>query len=101
MNSLLKTLSGLAAVGAAGIGYASLIERNAFTLRRFSVPVLPVGARPLRVLHLSDLHLMPNQRRKIEWVRGLAALQPDLVVDTGDNIAHRDSVPRCWRRWSL
>jgi len=93
MNSLLKTLSGLAAVGAAGIGYASLIERNAFTLRRFSVPVLPVGSRPLRVLHLSDLHLMPNQRRKIEWVRGLAALQPDLVIDTGDNIAHRDSVP--------
>ncbi len=43
MNSLLKTLSGLAAVGAAGIGYASLIERNAFALRRFSMPVLPSG----------------------------------------------------------
>ena len=93
MNSLLKALGGVAAAGAAALGYASLVERNAYTLRRFSVPVLPPGSRPLRVLHLSDLHLMPQQRRKVEWVRGLAALEPDLVVDTGDNIAHPDSVP--------
>lgn len=94
MNALLKALGGLAAVGAAGVGYAGLVERNAYALRRFTVPVLPAGAAPLRVLCLSDLHLMPNQRRKIEWVRGLAALDPDLVVNTGDNIAHPDSVPR-------
>jgi predicted MPP superfamily phosphohydrolase len=93
MNSLLKALGGVAAAGAAAVGYAGLVERNAYALRRFSVPVLPPGSRPLRVLHLSDLHLMPNQRRKVEWVRGLAALEPDLVVDTGDNIAHPDSVP--------
>lgn len=92
MNSLLKTLGGLAAVGVAGVGYAGLVERNAYTLRRFSVPVLPAGSAPLRVLCLSDLHLMPNQRRKVEWVRSLAALDPDLVVDTGDNIAHPDAV---------
>ena len=92
MNSLLKALGGLAALGAAGVGYAGLVERNAFALRRFSVPVLPAGSAPLRVLCLTDLHLMPNQRRKIEWVRTLAALEPDLVVDTGDNIAHPDAV---------
>jgi predicted MPP superfamily phosphohydrolase len=93
MTSLLRALGGLAAVGAAGVGYASLVERNAFALRRFSVPVLPAGSPPLRVLHVSDLHLVPRQRRKIEWVRGLAALQPDLVVNTGDNLAHLDAVP--------
>ena len=49
--------------------------------------------RSLRVLHLSDLHLTPWQRREREWVRGLAALEPDLVVDTGDNLAHVDAVP--------
>jgi predicted MPP superfamily phosphohydrolase len=57
------------------------------------VPVLPAGARPLRVLHLSDIHLVPSQRRKIEWLSALTVLQPDLVVNTGDNLAHRDSVP--------
>ena len=58
-----------------------------------TVPVLAPGQRPLRVLHVSDLHLVPTQRRKIEWVRALAGLEPDLVVDTGDNLAHLDAVP--------
>jgi predicted MPP superfamily phosphohydrolase len=92
MNTVLRSLAGVAALGAAGVGYAGLIERNAFTLRRFTVPVLPVGAPPLRVLQISDLHLVPRQSRKIEWVRGLAALAPDLVVNTGDNLAHVDAV---------
>ncbi len=42
------------------------------------------------VLHLSDLHLTPSQSAKIAWVRSLADLRPDVVVDTGDNMAHRD-----------
>ena len=53
-------------LGAAGVAYASLVERNLFTLRRFDVPVLPADARPIRVLQLSDLHLVPRQQRKIE-----------------------------------
>jgi predicted MPP superfamily phosphohydrolase len=77
----------------AGIAYASLYERNHWTLRRFDVPVLPPGAAPLRVLHLSDLHMTAPQRSKQEWVAGLAALEPDLVVNTGDNLAGMDAVP--------
>ena len=57
------------------------------------MPLLPRGHRPLRVLHLSDVHMTPGQRRKQEWLAGLASLRPDLVVNTGDNLAHRDSVP--------
>jgi uncharacterized protein len=84
----------LLAAGAAGLGYAALVERNAFTLRRFEVPgVLPRGSAPLRVLHLSDIHMRPDQRRKQDWVRSLAELRPDLVVNTGDNLAAADGVP--------
>jgi len=68
-------------------------EAQAFTLRRVTVPVLEPGAEPIRVLHISDLHLLPRQRRKRAWVRSLAELEPDLVVNTGDNLAHRDAVP--------
>src|SRR5687767_14267876 len=93
MGTILTALGGVMAAGVAGVGYASLIERNAYTLRRFSLPVLPPGSRPLRVLQVADLHLVPRQRRKIEWVRGLAALSPDLVVNTGDNLASVDAVP--------
>ena len=87
-------LLALGAVGAAaGITYSAGYEVNAFTLRRHRVPVLPDEHPVLRVLHLSDLHLAPWQRAKREWVAQLAALEPDLVVATGDLIAHRDAVP--------
>src|SRR3954468_23843998 len=81
------------ATGAATVGYASLIERTSWTLRRFDVPVLPPGSTPLTVLQLSDLHMTAGQRGKQEWVAGLAALEPDLVIDTGDNLAGLDAVP--------
>jgi len=93
----MNTAAALTAVGAGGLAYASVIERNAFTVRRFSVPVLRHGAAPLRVLHLSDLHLVPRQTRKIQWLRSLAALEPDLIVNTGDNLADVMGVPAVLR----
>ena len=54
-------LAGAAALaGVAGIGYAAGYEVRAFRRRDVVVPVLPVGAEPLRVLHVSDLHLVPD-----------------------------------------
>ncbi|HEY7223023.1 MAG TPA: metallophosphoesterase [Micromonosporaceae bacterium] len=91
-RTVLQVAAGLAAVGAATLAYASLVERNLYTLRRFDVPVLEPDEEPLRVLHLSDLHLMPAQRRKQRWVSDLAGLDPDLVVVTGDNWAHPDAL---------
>ncbi|WP_210508615.1 metallophosphoesterase [Naasia sp. SYSU D00057] len=78
----------VAAAAGAAFAYGSLVERRRFTLREYDVPVLPAGSAPLRVLHLSDLHMAPWQRAKQEWIRSLATLQPDLVVTTGDNLGH-------------
>lgn len=88
-----KTVLGMGAVGTGCLAYASLYEVNAYTLRRVEVPILPRGARPIRVLQISDLHLTPKNRERIEWVSRLAGLEPDLVIDTGDNLAHPDAVP--------
>ncbi len=88
-----RTLALGALAGLAGVGYAAGYEVRAFTLRRVEMPVLPPGSAPLRVLHLSDIHMTPGQRKKQRWLRSLAALEPDLVVNTGDNLAHMDSVP--------
>lgn len=97
MNTLTRGPAALAAavaaVGAGTFAYGSLIERNNYVLRRYAVPVLPDGAPPIKVLHFSDLHMMPNQRRKQRWVRELAELEPDLIIDTGDHIAHAESIP--------
>jgi predicted MPP superfamily phosphohydrolase len=80
-------------LGAATLAYASGVERNAFVLRRHDVPVLPPGSAPLRVLHLSDVHMLGRQHRKQAWVRSLAGEAPDLVVATGDLLAGVDGVP--------
>ena len=92
-RSLIALGASVAAAGGATLAYASLIERNLFTLRRVDVPVLGPDAEPLRVLHLSDLHMMPDQRRKQAWVAALGGTDPDLVVVTGDNMADPGSVP--------
>jgi len=92
MRRLTTATTALGAAAVAGIAY-SLWEAGQFTLRRVEVPLLSPGERPLRVLHLSDLHLTPDQSAKRQWVQRLAALEPDLVVDTGDNLAHADAVP--------
>lgn len=82
----------VAGAGAACVVYGWRYELRAFRLREAEAPVLPRGADPVRVLHISDAHLTPTQRWKVEWVRSLAALQPDFVVNTGDSLAHPDAV---------
>jgi predicted MPP superfamily phosphohydrolase len=81
-----------AAAGVLAFAWGSLVERRMFTLREVPVPVLAPGLAPIKVLHLSDLHMAPWQRDKQDWVRGLADLQPDLVVNTGDNLGHPDGI---------
>jgi uncharacterized protein len=81
-----------AAVGAAGLGYAAVVERNWFALRTIEIPVLPPGTAPLRVLHISDAHLTPGRKRLMSFIRSLDDLDPHLVVNTGDSISHRESV---------
>jgi predicted MPP superfamily phosphohydrolase len=90
---LLARLAGTGVVAGAGLTAYAAWEARQYTLRRVEVPILPAGARPLRVLHLSDIHMTPGQRRKQEWLSDLAVLKPDLVVNTGDNLSHRDAVP--------
>lgn len=66
------------------LAYGALVERTSYTLRRVPVPVLAPGSRPVRVLHLSDLHVTAGQHGKLAWLSDLARLVPDLVVLTGD-----------------
>jgi predicted MPP superfamily phosphohydrolase len=93
VNRWARLAIGTATAGVAGIGYAAGIERRHWTLREATLPVLAEGAKPLRVLHVSDLHITPGQKSKQRWVADLARLEPDLVVNTGDNLAHPRAVP--------
>lgn len=61
-----------------------------FRLNRLSVS--GVTPKPLRVLHISDLHFAPGQNKKAEFLKELAELEPDLVINTGDNLGHKDAI---------
>ena len=88
-----RLLTATAAAGGAALAWGTLVEPRLFTLRRYTLPVLAAGSRPLRVLQLSDIHMVPGQAAKQEWIASLAALEPDLVVNTGDNLSHLEAIP--------
>ena len=97
VGAVVKGLVGATALGAVGLAYAAT-EAHRYTLRRVDVPLGDVrpskaAGRPIRVLHLSDLHLTPRHKGRVAWVQSLAALDPDVVVVTGDFLAHQQAVP--------
>ena len=82
-------LLGLVALGAVCAIWGIGIERHLYRVREAQIEdALPAGSEPIRVLHLSDIHLAPWQRRKARWVAGLTRLEPDLIINTGDNMSH-------------
>lgn len=83
------TALGLTALG--GLGYC-LAEARAYTLREISVPG-PTAAAGMRVLHISDLHLAPWDTDRIRWVSSLEKHQADLIIASGDFMAHERAVP--------
>lgn len=89
-GAVAKTV-GLASLSA--LVWGTLIERQMYAVRRHTLPVLAPGSAPIRVLHLSDLHLAPWQNRKMQWVRSLAQLAPDLIISTGDSMGHLEALP--------
>ena len=93
-------LAAVGAVGGLGLGAAAAahvwarhVEIHRYTLREVELRILPPGTRTIRVLHISDIHLMPDQRRKLDFLEHLTTLRPHLVIDTGDNIASAASIP--------
>src|SRR6187549_1054365 len=83
---------GTLAAGVAGLAYARW-EAQSFRLRRATAAVLAPAQPQMRILHLSDLHLVPGQAKKQAWVRSLRELRPDAVVATGDFLSHPEAVP--------
>jgi len=74
-----------ALAGAVAAGWALRVEPRWPTLRHVTVPALARSARaPLRVLHVSDLHLGDADDHLVAFVRAALDQAPDLVVVTGD-----------------
>ncbi|PZF64377.1 metallophosphoesterase [Curtobacterium sp. MCBD17_013] len=87
-SAALGVLAVGAAVGVGSAAWGTLVERRRFSIRWETVPVLPPGSRDLTVLHLSDIHMAPWQSDKQQWLRDLSLVEPDFIVNTGDNVSH-------------
>ncbi|WP_408910415.1 metallophosphoesterase [Corynebacterium amycolatum] len=101
-NRILRPVAAIATLGLTTFIYANQIELRAFKLHRVQVPVLAPGTlaragkregEPFRILHVSDFHMLPDQKLKQKWVASLDALNPDLVINTGDNLGSDKAVP--------
>ncbi len=73
-------------LGSAAYLWGLLIEPHRLRLTSLEVNVsgLPPDAPPIRLLHLSDIHLERLTRREERLLQLIQSAQPDLVVITGD-----------------
>ncbi len=73
-------------IGSALVIYAFWIEPHRVHVTRQSLrsPKLKAGIPPLRVLHLSDLHVERLTAREHQVLRRIRELQPDVILFSGD-----------------
>jgi len=72
--------------------WSMTVSRWRFTVIRAEAAVLPKGSANIRVLHISDIHMAPWQKRKQRFIAELIAEKPNLIVNTGDNLGHKNVV---------
>lgn len=65
---------------------------NSGPFKLHTLSVQGVSPKPMRILHISDLHYAPGQSKKDEFLSSLAELNPDLVINTGDNLGHANAI---------
>lgn len=76
----------LQGAGALAYGWGMLVEPDRLGLTQITVTSadLPAGSPPVRLLHLSDLHLERLARREESLLALIKSTRPDLIVITGD-----------------
>lgn len=91
---LLWVLALFQLIGTALYLWGTLVEPFALrlTLQSLQSPHLPPAAAPIRLLHLSDLHLERLTRREAHLLALVKQAQADLIVITGDylNLSYVD-----------
>ncbi|HVM21156.1 MAG TPA: metallophosphoesterase [Egibacteraceae bacterium] len=93
MTPRARAARALALTAAAGLAWSAGVERRWYTVRHATVPVLePTADRPLRVLHLSDIHQLPGQDHRLRFIRTAALANPDVVVVTGDLLESDEAI---------
>ena len=91
MRPLPRAAIAAGALGAGCVAYGAAIERRWYRLVRLTLAGALRRPGHVRLLHISDLHLVPRQEHRIRFLAELAALDHDLVVATGDLLGGPDA----------
>jgi predicted MPP superfamily phosphohydrolase len=84
----------LSALGILCAVYARFVEPFRLTVSRVRIESPRwTGKRPLRIVHFSDLHCDPRPRLETRLPRAIAALDPDVIVFTGDAVNSKAGLP--------
>jgi predicted MPP superfamily phosphohydrolase len=85
----------LAVAGLLCVAYGYFIEPYWLSVTHVSInsPKLPKGTRPVRIVHISDIHSDPEPRLEGRLPQAIAAEQPDLIVFTGDSLNSPAGLP--------
>ncbi|MEO8206784.1 MAG: metallophosphoesterase, partial [Chthoniobacterales bacterium] len=88
MNRFLRILADIAIILAGLTLYARFIEPHWLAIRKIRIPGLPGSKRPIRLVHLTDLHASKDVPLSMiaRAVRETVRLKPDLICLTGDYI---------------
>ena len=88
---MLPVIATIAVLGVGCVLYGIFIERFRYRVLRHRLDILPAAAaRPLVVLHLSDLHFVRHDPRKSRFLAALPT--PDVTIVTGDFLAEPEAI---------
>lgn len=85
----------LSCIGLLCIGYGYFIEPYRLSISRVQIPSdkLPKDAKPIRLIHISDVHSDPTPRLEMQLPETIQNEKPDLIVFTGDSINSPEGLP--------
>ena len=85
----------LADIGVICVAYGYFIEPNWLEITHVEVPTskLPAGTRPIRIVHISDVHSDPRPRLEEKLGSVIESERPDAIVFTGDSINSPSGLP--------
>ena len=92
---LRRSVLALAAAGLLCAVYGYFVEPYWLSVShvKISSAKLPSGARPIRIVHISDLHSDPKARLEGRLPQAIAAERPDIIVFTGDSLNSPAGLP--------
>ena len=85
----------LAGIGVLCFAYGYLVEPYWLSVSHIKITSskLPSGSRPIRIVHISDLHSDPKVRLERRLPQAIAAERPDIIVFTGDSVNSPAGLP--------